>query len=38
MARFIAIFEPFMVKMYLNNTFNSFIDFPASDWYNKIPI
>ena len=28
----------FMVKMYLNNILNSFIDFPASDWYNKIPI
>ena len=27
-----------MVEMYLNNTLNSFVDFSASDWYNKIPI
>ena len=33
-----AIFGHFMVKLYLNNMFNSLIDFSASDWYNKIPI
>ena len=33
-----GMFGPIMVKMYLNNTLNSFIDFFASDWYNKIPI
>ena len=35
-----AICWHFMVEMYLNNmfnTFNSFIDFSASEWYNKNP-
>ena len=31
-------FGHFIVNMYLNNTFNSFLHFSASDWYNKIPI
>ena len=34
----LAIVGSFRVKRYLNNTFNSFLDFSASDWYNKIPI
>ena len=32
-----ANFSNFMVKLYLNNRSNGLIDFPASDWYNKIP-
>ena len=33
-----AMFGHFMVILYLNNGFDGLIDFPASDWYNKIPI
>ena len=33
-----VIFGPNMGKVYLNNTFNGFIDFSASFWYNKISI
>ena len=39
MAQIMAIFGgPFMGEMCLNNTSNSFIDFSASDRFNKIPI
>ena len=33
-----VMFGNFMVKMCINNIFNSLIDFPASVWYSKIPI
>ena len=33
-----AMFVNFMERLYLNNRFNGLIDFPASDWYYKIPI
>ena len=32
------MFGPFMVTMCVKCTFKSFIDFSASDWYNKVPI
>ena len=38
MAIIMANFAPLIVKMYLNNTLNSFIDFSGSDLSNKIPI
>ena len=38
MAIITAFVVQLMVKLYLNNTFNRFIDFSASDWYNKIQI
>ena len=38
MVIIMAIFGPNMGEMYLDNTFNSFIYFSASIWYDKIPI
>ena len=38
MAIIMAMFGHCMVKFDLNSWLNILIDFPASDWYNKIPI